>query len=168
MTRFICVVTILAAAMLITLPAATQDTPAPEIKPATSNGMKPTGNTKKPFPAGASFFIEEMEDDLDGYLKAEIFKKKIPIKIAAVINEADFILGGSAVLEKEQSWHEGWLTPDKDNNVGNIQAVHRESGELVWASEAGDRSLLWGGFKRGGIRKVADRLANNLKKAILK
>ena len=107
MARFIFTFTVLVATRLITLPAATQDTPAPEIKPAISNGMKPTGNTKKPFPAGASFFIEEMEDGLDGYLKAEIFKKKIPIKIAVVIDEADFILGGSAVLEKEQSWHEG-------------------------------------------------------------
>jgi hypothetical protein len=36
----------------------------------------------------------------------------------------------------------------------------------MWASEAGDRSLMWGALARGGQRKVADRLVNNLKKAL--
>src|SRR5262249_49172970 len=34
------------------------------------------------------------------------------------------------------------------------------------SSEAGDRSLWWGSLKRGGERKVADRLVHNLKDAM--
>jgi len=37
---------------------------------------------------------------------------------------------------------------------------------MLWASEAGDRSVFWGALKRGGPRKVAERLVGNLKKAI--
>jgi hypothetical protein len=37
---------------------------------------------------------------------------------------------------------------------------------MVWAGEAGDRSLWWGGYRRGGERKVADRIAKEMKKAL--
>jgi hypothetical protein len=40
--------------------------------------------------------------------------------------------------------------------------------QLVWAGEAGDRSMWWGGLKRGGQRKVADRIVNQLKKDLFK
>jgi hypothetical protein len=37
---------------------------------------------------------------------------------------------------------------------------------MVWAGGAGDRSLWWGGYRRGGERKVADRIAKEMKKAL--
>jgi len=37
---------------------------------------------------------------------------------------------------------------------------------ILWADEAGDRSLLFGVVKRGGERKVAERLVSKLKKAM--
>ncbi len=39
---------------------------------------------------------------------------------------------------------------------------------LVWAGEAGDRSLMWGSLKRGGQRKVADRIVSKMKKDLYK
>ncbi len=39
---------------------------------------------------------------------------------------------------------------------------------FVWAFEAGDRSWFWGPLKRRGQRKVAEKLASNLKKAVRK
>jgi hypothetical protein len=35
---------------------------------------------------------------------------------------------------------------------------------MVWAGEAGDRSLWYGGWKRGGERKVAERIVRQMKK----
>jgi hypothetical protein len=35
---------------------------------------------------------------------------------------------------------------------------------MIWAGEAGDRSLWWGGIKRGGQRKVADRIVKEMKR----
>jgi hypothetical protein len=34
---------------------------------------------------------------------------------------------------------------------------------MIWAGEAGDRSLLFTGYRRGGERKVADRLVKTMK-----
>ena len=146
-------------------PAPAGNTPAP-VK--TTPNMQPTNNPKKPFPAGAAFFIEDMEEDLDGFLRAEIVKEHLPIKLVLAKEQADFVITGESQQESNRSWHEGWLTPTHDHDVGNVTAIHRESNQIVWASEAGDRSLWWGAMKRGGVRKVADRLVNNLKDAIQK
>ena len=53
-----------------------------------------------------------------------------------------------------------------DNASASITVVDPNETVVLWASEAGDRSLMWGVLARGGQRKVADRLVNNLKKAL--
>ncbi len=35
---------------------------------------------------------------------------------------------------------------------------------MVWAGEAGDRSMWYGSWKRGGERKIADRIVSKMKK----
>jgi hypothetical protein len=40
--------------------------------------------------------------------------------------------------------------------------------QLVWAAEARDRSLWRGGLKRGGQRKVADRIVKKMKSELFK
>jgi len=52
-----------------------------------------------------------------------------------------------------------------DTATGAVSIVDK-AGTVLWASEAGDRSLLLGPIKRGGPRKVADRLVHNLKKSM--
>jgi hypothetical protein len=52
-----------------------------------------------------------------------------------------------------------------DTATGAVSLVDKERTVVLWSSEAGDRSIWWGSLKRGGPRKVADRLVNNLKKA---
>jgi hypothetical protein len=44
--------------------------------------------------------------------------------------------------------------------------LDKEGKTLLWSDEAGDRSLWFGALKRGGQRKVADRLVSKLKKAL--
>lgn len=120
----------------------------------------------KIIPRNATIYIEEMEDDFDGYLRAEFVKKKIPLKILLSAEGADLILTGTATKEEKRPWHEGWLTSTKDHTTSNIMIVDPKTNQMIWASEAGDRSLSWGAFRRSGPRKVADRLANNIKKII--
>ena len=118
-------------------------------------------------PRNAKVYIGEIAEDIDMYLKAEIVKKKIPIKIVNDIEEADYIIQGIAEGDEERAWHEGWLTAGRDHVIAAIQLTDKE-GNFLWASEAGDRSQWWGGLRRGGPRKVADRLANNIKDIIRK
>jgi hypothetical protein len=44
--------------------------------------------------------------------------------------------------------------------------LDKEGKVILWSDEAGDRSLFLGAMKRGGQRKVADRLISKLKKAM--
>ncbi|HWQ03243.1 MAG TPA: hypothetical protein VNL38_02080 [Candidatus Nitrosotenuis sp.] len=126
------------------------------------HGQRP----EKPIKAGSKIYIEEMDQDLDGYIKAEIVKQKVPLVIVLKQEEADYIMKGSATEEERRKWHEGWLTIERDKTAGNIFITDPKGERLIWASEAGDRSIWWGALKRGGHRKVADRLVHNLKKAI--
>jgi len=120
----------------------------------------------KVIPRNATIYIEEMEDDFDGYLRAEFVKKKIPLKVLLSLEGADLVLTGTATKEEKRSWHEGWLTSTKDHTTSNVMIVDPKTNQMLWASEAGDRSLWWGALRRGGARKVADRLAKNIKKVI--
>jgi hypothetical protein len=119
------------------------------------------------FGKGASVYIEEMQGDLDGFLRAELMKKKVPVTVVLDETAADFIMTGSA-SERKSSWSEGWLTPDKDNSTGAVMIVAKANKAMVWAEEAGDRSLLWGSLARGGPRKVASRIADRLKEYLNK
>ncbi len=118
-------------------------------------------------PRGSKIYIGKIAEDMDMYLKAEIVKKKIPIKIVNNEEDADYIIQGIAEGDEERKWHEGWLTAGRDHVIAAIQLTDKE-GNFLWASEAGDRSQWWGGLRRGGPRKVADRLANNIKDIVQK
>jgi hypothetical protein len=118
-------------------------------------------------PRGSKIYIGEIPEDVGMYLKAEIVKKKIPIQIVTKEEDADYLLQGIAEGDEDRKWHEGWLTGTRDHTTAAIQIVDKE-GNFVWASEAGDRSAFFGALRRGGPRKVADRLANNLKDIVMK
>jgi hypothetical protein len=117
-------------------------------------------------PAGSKVYISEMPEGLDGYIRAEIMKKKVPLSVVLTDETADYIMTGSAQARKG-SWHEGWLSAEKDKSTGSVVIVKKSNpNEVLWAEEAGDRSLMWGSFARGGARKVASRLVDRLKKVV--
>jgi hypothetical protein len=113
-------------------------------------------------------FIEPMPGDLDQYISAEI-TKEMKGRVAVVLDKAnaDAIMRGvgenktgvgAAITGRYLGLH--------DNSTASITLVDADETVVLWASEAGDRSLMWGVLARGGQRKVADRLVNNLKKAL--
>jgi hypothetical protein len=119
-------------------------------------------DTAPKFGPGIKLYVEKMTGDLDGFLRAEIMKKKVPVVIVLDESTADFIMKGAS-SERKGSWHEGWLSAEKDKASGSVMVVSKASNELVWAEEAGDRSLMLGAWARGGPRKVASRIADRLK-----
>ena len=52
----------------------------------------------------------------------------------------------------------------KDKNEGNVRLINVLDKTMIWAGEAGDRSLWYGGLKRGGERKVSQRIVEKMKK----
>jgi hypothetical protein len=118
-------------------------------------------------PSGAAVFIEEMDSDLDGFLRAEFIKQKVPLTVVLTREEAHLVMVGTSGGNEKRSWHEGWLTAEKDHATGNITLIDRATRKMLWAGEAGDRSLWWGNLARGGQRKVASRLVKELKKYVM-
>ena len=113
-------------------------------------------------------FIEPMPGDLNEYISAEI-TKELKGRVVVVLDKAnaDAIMRGvgenksgvgAAITGRYLGLH--------DNSTASITLIDPNETVVMWASEAGDRSLMWGALARGGQRKVADRLVNNLKKAL--
>lgn len=117
---------------------------------------------------GARVYIAPMEGDLHTFLAAEIIKQKVPINVVISDELADYILTGVSVKTGEGKWFDVMFGTPKDKNEGSAQLVSVATKSLVWAGEAGDRSLMWGSLKRGGQRKVASRIVSKMKKDLFK
>ena len=148
-----------------TPPVAAGVTPVDEL-PAAPRAPRPVADVS--LKNVRRIFIEPMPGDLDQYISAEI-TKELKGRVVVVLDKAnaDVIMRGvgenkngvgAAITGRYLGLH--------DNSTASVTLV--DSGETVvlWASEAGDRSLMWGALARGGQRKVASRLVNNLKKAL--
>lgn len=113
-------------------------------------------------------FIEQMPEDLDDYLRAEIHKQlKGRLEVVLQESQADAIMTGVG----EEKTGTGAVITGRylglhDNATGAVSIVDRNRVKILWSDEAGDRSLLLGAFKRGGARKVAGRLIGKLKKVL--
>lgn len=112
-------------------------------------------------------YVEKMPDDLDQYIRAEITKQfKGRILVVTSPEDADAIMAG---VGEHQAGTKAAVTGRwlglHDTATGSISLLDKSGKIVLWSSEAGDRSILVGPMKRGGPRKVADRLIHNLKKS---
>jgi hypothetical protein len=51
-------------------------------------------------------------------------------------------------------------------NTKRVKLVTADGKRLIWAGEAGDRSLLFGALRRGGQRKIAERLVKQMRETL--
>ena len=119
------------------------------------------GKSDSKVPTGSKLFISQMDGGLDGFVAAEILKKKLPITVVTDEKDAEFVLTGGS-QKADDHWY-NTVFNGKDKNEGNVRLLNVKDKTLVWAGEAGDRSLWWGSLKRGGERKVADRIVSKMK-----
>ncbi len=119
------------------------------------------GKSDSKVPTGSKLFISQMDGGLDGFVAAEILKKKLPITVVTDEKDAEFVLTGGS-QKADDHWY-NTVFNGKDKNEGNVRLLNVKEKTLVWRGEAGDRSLWWGSLKRGGERKVADRIVSKMK-----
>lgn len=113
-------------------------------------------------------YIDKLPNDLDQYLRAEFFKQ-MKGKVSVVLEEkdADAILTGISEEEKGTGAKiTGRYLGLHDITTGSLSMLDKERKQIIWADEAGDRSLFFSVAHRGGERKVAERLIGKLKKAM--
>ena len=116
--------------------------------------------------AGAKIFIAPMQGNLRPFITAEIVKQKLPFVVVTEKKKAQYILAGSFTKGDDKWYHKTFGVTNK--NEGGVQLINVKNKTLVWAGEAGDRSLPLGGWSRGGQRKVADRIVSKMKKDLFK
>ena len=126
----------------------------------------PTLSQQFTIPQGSRIFISAMEGKLDGFIAAELVKKKLPIVVVIDDKDADFIIAGASIKGDDKWFHS--VFGGKDKNEANIQVISVKTKTVIWAGEAGDRSLWWGNVRRGGQRRVADRLVDKMKKDLFR
>ena len=149
---------------------------APEAAPTSTDAQPTATDTKAPAPVAGhpvaslkdvkNLYIEPMVNDLDQYLKAE-FSKQLAGRVMIVLKADD----ANAVMTGTGEWHKGTgqaitgrMLGLHDTATGAVTVTSKDN--VLWASEAGDRSIWWGVLKRGGQRKVADRIVHNFKRAL--
>jgi hypothetical protein len=113
-------------------------------------------------------YVDKMDNDLDQYIRAEIQKQfKGTVQVVLKPELADAVMAG--VSEHQNGTRAAvtgrWLGLH-DTATGSVSLLDKTGDVVLWSGEAGDRSVMWGSMKRGGPRKVADRLVNNLRKAM--
>jgi hypothetical protein len=139
--------------------------PAPETPAAA--GPRPTPNITS-MRDMKKIYIEKMPNDLDQFIRAELEKElRGRLTVVLVKEEADALMMGTGENRTGTGAQiTGRYLGLHDNATGAVSVTDRTATVVLWSSEAGDRSLLLGSIKRGGPRKVAERLVNNLKKAL--
>ena len=108
-------------------------------------------------------YIEKMGGDLDQYLRAESVKQaKGRFTIVLDKTESEAVLTGSTD-EKTGVGHAitGRYLGLEDNTTAAISLVDPSGKQLLWGTEAGDRTLLFSIAHRGGERKVAERVVSS-------
>ncbi len=142
--------------------------PAPPGEAAAPSAATPPPTVKKlsSIKEVHKLYIDKMKSNLEQYLRAE-FTKQLPGRFVLVMNkdEADALLVGTG----EQKTDAGSVITGRylglhDTATGAVSIVDK-AGTVLWAAQAGDRSLL-GPLKRGGAREVANRLVQELKKSL--
>ena len=115
-------------------------------------------------PYNARFFVAPMDEGFDGLISAVMLEKKLPLRVVADENLADFIVLG-ATNKGPHKWYDTVFGGgyERDRNQGSIRIVRVRDKTVVWAAQKGDHSIWFGSLKKGGRRKVAERLVNKMK-----
>jgi hypothetical protein len=128
--------------------------------------VAPKSGARQSVPPGSKLYIAPMEGNLHPFIAAEIMKQKIPVVVVTDETSADFILAGASIRGDDRWFHT--VFGGKDKNEGSVQLLSVKDKTMIWAGEAGDRSLMFTGFRRGGQSKVADRIVSKMKEELFK
>jgi len=148
-------------------PAPVQVVAPPEIRaePEPAAPAKPV--RPKDIRAVHRLYIEKMADELDSHIKEEIRKQMPGLSLLSQRSGADAIMKGSAEKHDDtgSTVTRGYLGI-KSTYSATVRITDAEGVNLLWSAEAGDSRALIGAFRRGGPKKVAERIVENLKKAM--
>jgi hypothetical protein len=144
-------------------PLGTPESPKPTRSSDTAPAV-PVQIDAQPQPpvTGSRVFIAPMEGNLDGFISAEILKQKLPLIVVTSDAQADLVMTGLNLKQDDHWYNAAW--GGKDKNEGSVKLIGVHNKSVIWAGDAGDRSLLFSFYRRGGLSKVAERLVKQMQK----
>ncbi len=100
-------------------------------------------------------YIEKMDNNLDQYLASSISSKFKNGSVSVVLNkqDADAILRGVGIGAQSTV-------------QATVQLVDPSQTQIIWSGTAGDRNMVTLGISHGGLQKIADKLIDQLHKAM--
>lgn len=119
----------------------------------------------RPIPRKARIFIDPMPNDFHTYLKEAITREHVPVIVLKDARDADYLLASTGRGRSKEFWQEGRSAAPVDNAAGTVDLVHK-SGRLIWTSKAGGPPVWFPDYLGGGERKLAERIAENMKRAV--
>jgi TonB family protein len=153
-------------------PKATAISSSPDLPTSRPGSMSIAPHVPRPLgistgvPPGSRVYIAPMEGQLDGFIAPEFVKQHLPLVVVLDEKDADYVLAGAS-LKEDSAWYHV-IFGGKDKNEGNVRLLDVRTRTMVWAGEAGDRTIWYGNFHRGGQRKVADRIVSRMKKDLFR
>lgn len=108
-------------------------------------------------------FIAPMKDNFDSFITAALIKRKVPVSIVTNEDLADYLLIGNSITG-EHKWYDTIFGDDKDRVQGTLQLLSTSDKSIVWAGSAGDKTYWFRAWRKSGQIKVAQRLADSLRK----
>lgn len=161
---------------MVQAPSGGRPKPVTEPKPEPRAEVKATENLggiilsdRRESQYNARFFIAPMEEGFDGLISALMIEKKLPLSIVVDESLADFIIVGGT-NKGTHKWYDTVFGSgyERDRNQGSIRVIRVRDKTVIWGAQKGDRSFWWGAIKKGGKRKVAERLVNEMKDDLFK
>jgi hypothetical protein len=77
-------------------------------------------------------FIAPMENGLDGFIAAEVIKKKLPMSVVLQENDAHFVLTGASLKADDKCYNVVFGV--KDKNEGNVRLLSVKNRQMIWVA----------------------------------
>jgi hypothetical protein len=108
-------------------------------------------------------FISPMTESFDSFITAALIKRKVPVSIVTNEELAEYIIVGNSVAGQHK-WYDTVFGNDKDRVQGTLQLIRVSDKSIIWAGSAGDKTYWFREWRKGGQIKVAQRLADAMRK----
>lgn len=111
---------------------------------------------------GAKVFVAEMPDGFDGYLKAALVKKKVPVVVVQTKAEADFEIKGTSETQKAGAAKKIFMMNWHSDEQASVSVTSLASGEIVYAYSTNKKNSAHG--KQSSAESCAKHLKQHIEK----
>lgn len=111
---------------------------------------------------GAKVFLNTMPDDFHNHLKAAFTKKRVPLVVVAMKEDAEFEIKGSSESQKAGAAKKIFMGSWHSDEQASISVSSLQSGEVVFAYSVNKKNSAY------GKRTTAESCAKHLKEALEK